>query len=202
MTAKKRKSQLKYGVAPSAQAVLDEREAQIAGRELRKIAEAHQVGDIRALDKRLVFEVIEADPKHPMRALRAYGGWDKDDAARRHWIDVTGKIIAGLRIIRLNLKGKVVDVRPQFLYVPPPEVRKGEERSRSRVLAEDVYAHNPQYVSALAAQVKLIDSAVKRLEHIVSNGPAPVEVGTLSHDLRAALTTYMDGVNAVSDAAE
>lgn len=173
-------------------------DAGVIGVELTKIAEGNRVGDIRSLDKHLVFEAIEADPDHP---LRRFYDWDVEKAARRHWLARTGLLIRSVRIITAAMP-KREKPRPMFLYDPEHAKRSpGEKTKRGHVLTEDVLHADPVFASALASQIRGIGELVARLEHVTSMRPTPREVVTLRDSLRAALNEYLGAISTANDQA-
>ena len=168
-------------------APFSDEQAQVIGVELAKIASANAVDDIRSLDKRLVFEAVQRDPKHP---LRQFYEWDESEAAVKHWLAHTGLLIRSVRIVHVTL-GKRSKPQPMFLYDPDhPRRSPNEKTRRGHVLTEDALANDPAFASVLSQQIRMISLAVDRLEHVTSARPSPAEVVTLCESMRAALTAY------------
>lgn len=167
-----------------------EEDATLVGTELKKIADAHRVGDVRSLDKSTVFEAIEADPNHPLRKLY---DWDVTKAARAQWIERTGQIIRGIRVVSLPIR-KHEKPTPMFIYVPRADRDRINDkigtRPRSRVLTEDLIASDPDFASALSGQIKIVRDAVNRYAHIVSMRGSPRAYEDLSSALRRAIEEF------------
>lgn len=160
--------------------------AEVIGRELAKIAEANRVDDIRSLDRKLVFSIVEQDANHP---LRQFYNWDDESAARAQRVAHTGLLIRSVRIVTISL-GKRGKPMPMFLYVPDYEKRAGTTKQRGHVLTEDALADDPAYASAVAYQIRAIMHAVARLEHVVTSRRSPRNVVELCAGLRTAITDY------------
>lgn len=197
-----------YAAAPSAHPIMTDAEADLAGRELRKIADTHGVDDFRTIDKALVFEVVDADPDHPLRTLRAFDGWDIRKAARKHWIDLFGKIINGIR--RLNIDPqkntdlqRMSKTKPDWITIRPRDlpVPSNGQAHRKKMCADDVKDNAVAHASAIRVKVRSVDDAVCSLEDTVDlRSPAPPGSRKLVDALRAALDEYQSRIDA--DAAE
>src|SRR5258708_29495091 len=86
---------------------LSDADAQSAGPALRGIAEKHKVNDIRSLTGEIVWAEIEADRHHPLRQLANYNV-SQHDAARAHFVEVTRRLISGIRIVTVDLPKRKV----------------------------------------------------------------------------------------------
>jgi len=176
---------LKY-VAVRGSTISDE-DAAVIGPALEDIASRNAVDNIRSLDKHLVLETVEGDPKHP---LRKFYNWNKSEAARAHWLQRTGDLIRSIRIVQVQM-GRRQAPTPVFLHVPDHSRRaRDEPRRRSSVLVQDVLANDPVYASALSAQIRIIIQALERLEHVTSLRATAPEVVRLRDSIRAAITEY------------
>jgi hypothetical protein len=172
-------------------------DAELVGRELRKLADANEVDDVRALDKRAVFEAIYSDPAHPLRRL--YGDFaDEAGAARRHWIDLTGKMLSSIRVQVVRLGTHEFEApRPMFVHVEA-HVREtgGSLIRRTRVLTEDALRNDPTFVSAAGLRVRAMMDSLGALEALVSWRRELVpELVELCAGLRRELDGYLAKVN-------
>src|ERR1700730_10998218 len=100
---KRQKTQTRQYVRAPGAPIGSDKDAEIIGRCLQQIADEHRVDNVRSLDKKLVFGIIESDPNHPMR--RFYD-WDERNAARAHWIERTGTLIRSVRVVVVSLPGR------------------------------------------------------------------------------------------------
>lgn len=165
------------------------KQAAIIGAELQRIAEENRVDDIRSLDKHLVFEAVERDPRHP---LRQFYNWNESEAARAHWIERTGLLIRSVRIVTVNL-GKMSKPMPMFLYDPNHMKRSPTERTRrGHVLTEDAMLNDPVFASAVSAQIRALELTLDRLEQTTSMRSSPVGVAELRDEVRVAMNRYFE----------
>jgi len=157
----------------------------LIGAELLKIAEANRIGNLRLLNKKIVFAAIEADPKHP---LRQFYDWDIKRAARKHWLDWTAKLIASVRI---EWKiGKFTRPLPITLSAEIPKLKQGA--ARKRVLTVDALADDPVFASAVGFRLRSIDTALSQIETLIAcRKKAPgADLKSLIVGLRGAFDTY------------
>jgi|HubBroStandDraft_4_1064222.scaffolds.fasta_scaffold193499_3 hypothetical protein len=147
----------------AAGAPFSDEDAPIIGRELQKIADAHQVGDLRQLDKKLVFGIVEANPRHP---LRRFYNWDVAAAARRHWLDCTAVLIRSIHVeVRVGRMQKQVSM---FSYAEAPTNQARTHFKRTRVLTEDLLRNDPAFSSAVGFNIRRINDALRTLENLTS----------------------------------
>ena len=157
---------------------------QIIGEELQKIADAHRVNGIGALDKHLVFEAVEADPNHP---LRRFYDWDEGKAARKHWLEHSHRLIRSVHVVYVNV-GKRPKFSPMFVSAET-KIATGETK-RMQVVSTDALANDPIFMSAVGGQIRQIYNAVAQLEAFTSSRGAPSEIVQLRVALREALDEY------------
>jgi hypothetical protein len=173
----------------------------VYGPELVRIAKANDIDHYSSLDKRLVFDVVEAEPANPLRAF-VYNS-DDTEAARSHRIDRCGLLIRSIQYVPAGVAvGKRAAPMPLFLHNPnfTRQSEGGRERRR-HVLTEDALADDPAFASVLSIQIRAIDYALRRLEHIASARPCPLEVTLLMKTVRGGVDTYF-GALAKDAAAE
>lgn len=173
-------------------APFSDEDIQLIGTELRKIAEANRVDDIRLLDKNLVFAAIEADHNHP---LRRFYNWNINEVARKYWINVTThKLIMSVRI-EWGV-GKFTRPLPITLSADLPRVQHGTVRKR--VLTEDALLNDPVFASAVGIQIRSIDQQLARLESLVEayGGGATLGVDGLLQGLRNQFDAYYSALKA------
>lgn len=175
-------ARLRFVRAPGAP--IGDDDAVLIGNELLKIAEANKVGDLRLLDKKLVFAQIEADAKHP---LRKFYNWDVQQAARRHWIEQTGTLIRSIRVVEVaaRLPGKP---QPMFVFAEVTGKDSTETR-RTHVLRSDLLNNDPAFASAIGYQIRHIRDALMQLEGLTSSR-CPDNVARLRDALRESLDDY------------
>lgn len=164
-------------------------DAEVIGPELVKIAEANRVGDIRSLDKKLVFEVVEADEHHP---LRQFYDWDDERMARQARLERTALMIRSIRILTPSLP-ELSRPSPLVLFDPDHVQRRSnapEARRRSHVLIQDVVNDDPTFISSLTAQIVRIRQGVERLDHVAALRKTPMPIRRLVSDLAAAFAAY------------
>ena len=177
------KKSVKYGGLPW----LSDELVQLAGRELKKIAQKNKINNVRHLRAADVFAIIEADPNHPLRALY---DWDLQKAARSHWIDQTRKIIAGLRYVTVSLPDRG-QIDPVFYSAEAPVKAEGKEATeRTYVLRSDVLEQDPIFMSALGSKLRRLSDVLREIEHLAAARSVPDEVDTLLGELREAWDNY------------
>lgn len=192
---KPRKVRRRY-VAASGAPFSDE-DIQIIGEELAKIAEAHSVGDVRSLDHRLVFKIVKSDPNHP---LRQFYNWNVREAAEKHWLEHTRKIICSVRIVTAKV-GQRETFAPMFVDASVSDGRK--VMRRTRVLRDDALVNDPISASHVGFQIRRIRDAVTSLETYTSEWRRPPkEVIGLRARLRQALDWYETQLASGEEAAE
>lgn len=167
-------------------------DAAVIGSCLQRIAEDNAIDGIRSLDKDLVLEQYE-EGNAP--ELSPYLEQNKTKAQREYWLIQIGAMIRSIRVMTASVKrSPLPHPRPQFL---PVKERRGHASGpiRSRVITEDVLAHDPLFASAFGLQVRIVDNALKRLEHLVEMQPnAPAHMLTLPSALRTVLDDYLSQV--------
>lgn len=198
---KKAKTIVRY---ESAAKTFTDEDARIIGPALQKIADANQVGDVRSLDKQMVFDAVEADPKHP---LRRFYNWDDAACARKQRLARTLEMIRSVRIVIVTM-GKRGRPTPQFLYVPESErrrsgVKEKKATRRRNVLSNDLLgSQSPEFMSMLSAKIRAIEDLTKALAHVaLLNKATPPEVKALVNELTGALHKYLNSRAAQSAAA-
>lgn len=149
-------------------APFSEEDVRIIGEELLRIADANRLEHVSLLDKKLVFEAVEADPDNP---LRRFYDWDVTSAARKHWLAFTHKMIMSVRI---EWKiGKFTRPLPITLsanvssrFKPGPV--------RRRILTADAMQHDPMFASAVGFRLRSVDGLLGQLEGLIgAHGKLP-----------------------------
>lgn len=167
-------------------------DAEIIGACLQRIAEDNVIDGIRSLDKDLVLEEYEGGNAPE---LEPYLEQDKNEAQRQHWRNQISGMIRSIRVTQVKLRlGLKPEPRPQFVTC---KNRSGHGIApvRSRVLTDDVMANDPLFASAYSLQVRLISSAVKKLEHLMDmKKNAPDHMRGLPSSLRDILDAYLADV--------
>jgi hypothetical protein len=182
MAAKKKSSsrKKKYQVH-----FLSERDAQMVGEELDKIAQANQINSINHLDPEMVFKTIENNPRHPL--WRVYEK-NKDKAARKHWLEYTRRLITGVRVVIANVS-KRPKVEPAYYSAEAPVRKNGSTVvRRTHIASSDVLANDPIFLSALSGKLRRFVSVLRELEQLASRRPTPPDVMQLLQDVRAAVS--------------
>jgi hypothetical protein len=167
-------------------APFSDEDAQIIGEALQKIAEANRIGDIRTLDKKIVFKEVERDPKHP---LRKFYDWDVRSAARKHWIDHTALIIRSIRVeIRVgrNFPAKRIQV-----YESAEVPRLDHQPQRKRVLIDDVLTNDPIFADAIGRRIRRIDTEIQGLETLTSCRKTSAPIARFLESIRSAMDAYL-----------
>jgi hypothetical protein len=174
-------------------APFSDEDAQLIGAELLKIAEANRIDDVRLLDKKIVFAVVEADPNHP---LRKFYDWDVKKAARKHWVEWTQKLIMSVRI---EYKiGKFTRPLPITLAAELPRLKFGA--TRRRVLTADAMMNDPIFASAVGLRLRNIDQNLAQLESLIAaheGGPPGVE--RLLEAMRSAFDSYYSSLRIAAE---
>ena len=173
-------------------------DAEVIGSCLQRLAEDNTVDGIRSLDKDLVLEAYESGNAPE---LDPYLEQDKIKAQRQYWKNQIGVMIRSIRITTVTTDiGPKPEPRPQFVTCKNRRGH-GAAPTRSRVLTDDVMNNNPLFASAYSLQVRLINQAVKKLEHLVDmKGDAPAHMLSLPSSLRAVLDGFQADV--LEEAAE
>lgn len=201
MSPKKKRSPSKRSlewVAASGGPFSDE-DAAIIGRELVKIAASNGVEDVRSLDKRIVFDAVAKNPKHPLRPY-VFNSSD-EDAARSHRLERCALLIRSVRLVS-NEVGEIPRPMPAFIYDPQHASREQGDslnKRRGHVMTVDAMRNDPTWVSALTGQVRIVISTVERLELLVSMRKAPVQIAVLAKSLRTAIDTHMRAVDSAAE---
>lgn len=93
---------------------------------------------------------------------------------------------------------------PNYVSVSDEDVKRLNQRkrppARSRAVPADLLTEDPAFASALAQQIRLITTALARLEHLTSAGQVPDGVLAFRDSLRGAIdayTTSLEGETAV-----
>ncbi len=197
-TTRRRPPKVNFRYVATKSSRFSDDDAIVIGSCLQRIAEKNTVDGIRSLDKNLVLEEYEAG-RAP--ELDQYLEQDKDKAQRKHWKVQIGVMIRSIQITQVNVDlGPRPDPRPQFVTT---KHRRGHGIApvRSRVLTDDVMASNPLFAGAFGLQVRNINNAVKKLEHLVDmKQNAPDHMLELPAALRAVMDDYLAEV--IGDAAE
>lgn len=172
-------------------AALTNAQAQLVGEEFFKIAQANAVDDVRALDKKILWETLEAqgirdNPNHPLRAVYDL---NVEAAAKKHWIDHTGKL---MRSIRYEVvRGGICHLEPVWIVATIPPGATRHQPQRAHVLREDLLSSDPMFVSALGRNIRGIQSALMQLEVLTNARPNPPEdIADLVRALREVMTSY------------
>lgn len=181
---------IRYTAAPGSP--FTDKQAEVIGRALAKIAESCKVDDIRSLNKHVVFAAIKADPKHP---LRKFYNWNVHEAARAHWLDRTLTLIRSVQIIYLDMP-EIGEPQPMFVTADKVPVMRGDKflRQRAQVLRSDLLRNDPIFMSAIGRMIRALTSSLKRLEALTSSRQAPREVKNLIHSVRSAINEYEESV--------
>lgn len=164
----------------------------LVARELAKIASASKQhpGDVRSLDPTEVYEIVRADPTHPLRKL--YGDFqDVDSAARSHWINLTKAIIRGVRVVYAQVSGPK-RIEPMFVSadVAMPTASGGKRMQRRRVMREDALRNDPIFASTVGSAIRRIEDAVRYLEHLTAERAPDESTNLLKRDLRDSLDSH------------
>ncbi len=165
-----------------------EKDAQIIGAALQKIAEANRVSDVRCLDKHLVYEAVEADEAHP---LRPFYDWNNATAARKFRLEQTARMIRSVRTVTVSM-GVRESFAPMFVAAEVAD-RKGVLH-RSMVIRADSLASDPVFMSALGGKIRMTRDALNGLSAYAAAGSPPADVARLVQALRAAFDAYEAGL--------
>ena len=176
--------------------IITEEQAPLVYTELLKIAEKYKVDNVRALDPKLVFDEVEKDPDHPLRACNY--DWNDKSAARKQRIDHTAKLMRAIRYE--TVVGNLKRFDPVWIYVTIPPGATRQQPQRARVLREDVLRSDPSFVSALGYQIRQVKDALARLEHLVTSRESPESIVGLVESMRAVMADY--DVSILNKAAE
>lgn len=178
-----RKPKPRFVKAPGAP--FSDEDIQLIGAELLKIARAYRVEDVSLLDAKMVFAVVKADPKHP---LRRFYDWNTKRAAEKHWVAWTRKLIVSVRI---EVKvGPFTRPIPITLSAELPRLKHGARRRR--ILAEDVLKSDSLFASAADFRLRTIESNIAQLEMLVDvrGGRVHPKVKRLLEVIRAGFDEY------------
>jgi hypothetical protein len=170
---------------PAPGASCSKEDARLIGRELQKIADAQGVQHFRELNERVVFETIEADKEHP---LRRFYDWNMRDAARRHWIECTRKLIRSVQMMYTGLRREVQLPMTTVCMVPRTTGNGGTYQAR--ILSEDALRGDPQFVSTLARIIRRNERTLRELETWTECAKAPADIVELRDGLREAYDRY------------
>lgn len=163
---------------------LPEDKGQMVGEELEKIARANKINNIHHLDREMVVQVIEKNPKHRLRSIYEN---DPLKARRKHWLEFTAKLISGVRIITVNI-GKKQHFEPMFVSAQAPVKQQGSRAlRRSHVFRPDALAQDPIFLSAIGSKLRRLVGVLKELEHLTAARPSPPDVQQLLLDIRTSV---------------
>lgn len=185
---------------------ISDEEALRFGPALVAVAEKMRVNDIRNLDKRALYKVVEADKKHPLRDFVFNCG--DAEAALAYRIDRCGLLIRGIRYIETDRDGLnrlVQDANKKKLFISArsPVVEEGSGKTRQcAVLREDLLRHDPSYISAVAGAIRRARDAAAQLVDLTTSREPPFAAGELAQKLQDAHLEYEAKLQNVERAAE
>lgn len=187
------KQQFKFIAAPSAP--FDDDEASKYGPILHKIARSFGVNAIAHIDKHKLFELVEADAKHPLRGF-VYNN-TTSDAERAYRIERCRKLISGIRYIDLTESDRLNDIIQKAnihkLFVPadaPVVENESRKLRKTNVFRPDLLKHDPSYISAISRIVKQMRDSFAQLDDLASARVPPRGVAKLVSSFRSALAAY------------
>lgn len=179
----------RYVPAPGAR--ISKSDAVVIGEALAAIAEQNAVGDVRTLDKHLVYDAVSQDEDHPLRPYVFTE--DDDEAARLHRVEKCGLLIRSVHYVVSEADKERPQIRvPMFVAVD--SIRRKDFSSihrRRRAMLEDVVLDDPAFASALMGQARLVISAVERFEKLVAMRGSGRSATRFARDLRVAIDSYL-----------
>lgn len=185
---------------------ISDEEAIRFGPALVAVAEQMRVNDIRNLDKRALYKVVEADKNHPLRDFVFNCG--DAEAARAYRIDRCGLLIRSIRYIEVDREGlnklaHEANKKKLFIPAPAPVVEEGSGKTRQcSVLREDLLRHDPSYISAVAGAIRRARDAAASLVDLTTSREPPFAAGELAQKLQDAHLEYEAKLQSVERAAE
>ena len=184
---------VRYVAAPGAN--FGDDRATLYGRELERIARENAVNGVASLDKRLVYEAVQADPDSPLREFV----FDRSDAeaADAYRLQRCALLIRSIRIVAVTL-GPRSRPMPQFVAVDESVRRRvgdGVKRECSRVLTLDAMRSEPLFAGAVSVKLRVANQAVMQLERFVERRPASDPVRRLAVGLRAVFDDYFEALH-------
>jgi len=194
-----KKSQRKQFVAAVGAPFSNEDAAEF-GPVLERIAKSMRVNGIASINKRKLYEIVEADPEHPLR--RFVFNSDDDAAARAYRIERCGLLLRSIRYGNAKEMNKMVRAaqdKKVFHYADARVVEEGSGKTRgSAVLRDDLLSHDPEYISAVSRKIRQIRDAVASLDDLATARKPPRGVATLVRELRVALGAYESEIQDVA----
>ena len=184
---------VRYVAAPGAN--FGDDRAAVYGRELDRIARENAINGVASLDKRLVYDAVQADPDSPLREFV----FDRSDAeaADAYRLQRCALLIRSIRIIAVTM-GPRPRPMPQFVAVDESVRRRvgaGTKRERGRVLTLDVMRSEPLFAGAVSVKIRMANQAIQQLERFVEQRPVNDPVRRLADGLRAVFDDYFEAMH-------